>query len=123
MTESEFSRALLKSWRDRGYFVQRVETGQITRGVPDVYVATKQGSTWVELKSIKYNPYDGMQVPWRAGQQGWMIEHYRATGIKCFTIVHCPTRILAIPMVKRFPRNVVMLSDVIVFQSIKEVVL
>jgi hypothetical protein len=123
MTEAEFSKSLLSHWRRLGYFVQRVETGQITRGVPDIFVANKQGSTWVELKSVKWKPYDGMQIPWRAGQQGWMLEYYKSTGRPCFTIVHTASNILVIPMVKRFPRNFVYLYDVKVFTSVREITL
>jgi hypothetical protein len=114
---------LLGHWRSHGYFVQRVETGQISRGVPDVFVANRSGSTWVELKSVRSKPYDSMQIPWRPSQQGWMLEYYKATGRPCFTIVHTASDILVIPMVKRFPRNFLFLYDAQVYHSVKEILL
>jgi len=123
MNEAEFSRSLVKHWRGLGYFVQRVETGQISRGVPDLYVANRAGSTWVELKSVKWNPYDGMQVPWRPGQQGWMLDHYLSTGRPCFTVIKCPNLILALPMIKRFKNNTVSLADVQVYRKLSDLTL
>lgn len=123
MTESEFSKSLLNHWRHLGYFVQRVETGQITRGVPDVFLANKQGDLWIELKSVKFKPYEGMVIPWRPGQQGWMLEYYKSTGRCCFTIVKCANCILVIPMTKRFPKNCVSLCDIRVYKSVTEIIL
>jgi hypothetical protein len=123
VTEAEFSKTLLNHWRRLGYFVQRVETGQITRGVPDVFVANKRGDLWVELKSVKWKPYDGMQVPWRPGQQGWMLEYHKTTGRCCYTIVKCANCILTIPMTKRFIKNEVSLADVQVYHSVTEITL
>jgi hypothetical protein len=123
MNEAEFSKSLLNHWRRLGYFVQRVETGTIARGVPDVFVANRTGDLWVELKSVKWKPYEGMQIPWRPGQQGWMLDYHRSTGRCCYTIVHCPNCILSIKMVKRFPKNFVSLADVQVYHSVSEIML
>jgi hypothetical protein len=103
--------------------VQRIETGSIARGVPDVYVENKNGHAWIELKSVKYSPYDGMVIPWRPGQQGWMLEYYMRTGNTCYTIAKCANSIVTIGMTKRFPKNKVMLCDVTVYKSVREILL
>jgi hypothetical protein len=103
--------------------VQRIETGAIGRGVPDVFVAGRKGDLWVELKSVRTNPYEGMIIPWRAGQQAWMYSYYRATGRHCYTIVKCPRKILAIPMIKIFPRNMLSLADAQAYDTLKELII
>jgi hypothetical protein len=91
--------------------------------VPDIFVATRKGDLWVELKNMKSAPYEGMRIPWRPGQQAWMYSYYLATGRYCYTIAKCYRTYIAIPMVKLFPHNEIRLSDVTVFNSIKDILL
>jgi hypothetical protein len=121
--EAAFSRALVKFWRERGYFVQRVETGGVGRGVPDIFVATKRSDLWVELKSTITSPSDGMVIPWRPGQQAWMYDYFRHTGRCCLTIAQCAGAYLVVPMNKLYPRNKITLADAQVYHAIKEILL
>lgn len=121
--EAEFSKSIVAFWRSRGYFVQLIETGTVNRGVPDIYVASKKGALWVELKRIHHNAYNNMVIPWRPGQQGWMLEHYITVGKACITIACCDDVILVIEMNKRFKKNIVQLSDCKTAYALKELVL
>ena len=121
--EAEFSNQLVTFWRSKHYFVQRVETGRVNRGVPDIYVSNSEVSYWVELKKVHTKAYSGMMIPWRPGQQGWMLEHYIVTKKPCITIVHCEDCILVIPMTKRYTRNIIKLHEIKVVHSISELIL
>jgi Holliday junction resolvase len=120
MTEAEFGRNLTAALRKRGFFVQRIESAVTGRGVPDVFCADKSGTYWLELKTEKWRPHDGMKVHWRPGQQAWMIDYWKATGKPCYTVVKCYDRYLAIPMIKLYEGNKVMMYETRHFFSVGE---
>lgn len=73
--EAHFSKAVVAHLRKSGYFVQRIETGSIGRGVPDIYCVNPLGTPiWLELKRVHTTVHDKKQVkiPWRPGQQAWL---------------------------------------------------
>lgn len=121
--EADFSRQVVSFWRKQNYFVQRVETGSVNRGVPDIYVETKTAHHWVELKKVHTHAYDGMIIPWRPGQQGWMIEYYKLTGNVCITLVHCLDYILIIPMTKIFKGNKIDLCSIKTVSRVSELLI
>lgn len=50
--EARFSKELVKALEGKGCLVLPIETGPTNRGVPDLYVARKGNSLWVELKVV-----------------------------------------------------------------------
>lgn len=73
--EAKFSNALVAHLRKHGWFVQRIETGSIGRGVPDIYAVTPTGTpVWLELKRVhtSLRGKDRVKIPWRPGQQAWL---------------------------------------------------
>lgn len=118
-SEAAFSAALRRSWKAKGYFVQRVESPTTGRGTPDLYVETPDYGYWIELK-VEHVPLlpkavRSVQVHWRPGQQAWMLSKYRASGCTrpCFTFVAFDDCIAAISMTKVFPGNEVQKSDIL----------
>ena len=121
--EAAFSAQVVKQWRAYGYFVQRIESGAIGRGIPDIYVESKKEHYWVELKLVHTYAYNGMCIPWRIGQQSWMLEYFNKTGNVCVTIVHCLDCILIIPMTRHYAQNRIQLADVRIVYSVRELTL
>jgi len=113
--EAHFSRELCKHFTSYGYFVQRIETRETGRGVPDLYIGLPNQQYWIELKRIKENKpkKGGFPVPWRSGQQAWMYKHYRKTRVPCFTFIAFNDCIVAIAHVRMYPHDIVHLNDII----------
>lgn len=87
--EAEFSRRVVDTARKAGWFVQRIETGAIGRGVPDIYAIAPGGkAVWLELKRIHGRLGRTNVIPWRPGQQAWLHEVTRrkqlAFTLACF---------------------------------------
>jgi Holliday junction resolvase len=120
MTEAEFSHEVVSYCRRKGYFVQRIESGTMGKGIPDLFVANKRGQIWFELKSVRYTPHNGMLVPWRPGQQAWMLDYYRRSGLKCYTLIRHPTCYTVIAHDHLFPKGVVYLNDADVYHKLEE---
>ena len=107
--EAAFSRALVASLRRHKWFVQRIESGTTGKGIPDIYAVSPKGQAmWLELKVIPGNNTQILNVPWRPGQQSWMLgaDKYRQ---QCFTIIgfkdsHC---VAVLKCLKPFPNNIV----------------
>lgn len=70
--EAAFSRALVLAMRRKGYFVQRIESAETGRGIPDIYCIIAGHSVWIELKRIHGNIQRFSTIPWRPGQQAWL---------------------------------------------------
>lgn len=90
--EAAFSKAVVSTLRKDGWFVQRVESGETGKGIPDIYAINPQGqSIWIELKrehaSIGAMPLP-VYVHWRPGQQAWLMQvtrlRQRAITLACF---------------------------------------
>lgn len=85
--EAAFSRALTESLRRQKWFVQRIESGTTGRGIPDIYAISPDNiAMWLELKVIPGKQALEFVIPWRPGQQAWMLEVGKR-GQTCFTLV------------------------------------
>lgn len=85
--EAAFSKALCTAMRAKGIFVQRIESGETGKGIPDLFVITKGTPMWIELKRIHGTCSDKrtLEIPWRPGQQAWLndVSH---RGVICLTL-------------------------------------
>lgn len=74
--EAAFSKALVTAMRAKGIFVQRIESGETGKGIPDLFIITKGTPMWIELKRIHDTCSDkkNVTIPWRPGQQAWLTE-------------------------------------------------
>lgn len=72
--EAMFSRAVCEELRKKGYFVQRIESHETGKGIPDIYAISPTGqAVWIELKRAhKNSPVVEDKVQWRPGQQAWL---------------------------------------------------
>lgn len=87
--EAAFSKALVTAMRNKGIFVQRIESGETGKGIPDLFVLTHKVPMWIELKrvhaDIPMTPMGTVTIPWRPGQQAWLSD-VDARGVTCYTI-------------------------------------
>jgi hypothetical protein len=106
--EAAFSKHLCEHLSQCGYLVQRVESHETGRGIPDVYVGVPEHQYWIELKRIKTKKprAGGFLVPWRPGQQRWMYQHYRITKVPCFTFIAFDDCIVALAHTRLFQKNI-----------------
>lgn len=72
--EAAFSKALVTAMRNRGIFVQRIESGATGKGIPDLFIITKGTPIWIELKRVHdtCSNKQVLEIPWRPGQQAWL---------------------------------------------------
>lgn len=86
--EAAFSRALCAAMRAKGIFVQRIESGETGKGIPDLFVITKGTPMWIELKRVHdtCGRKPVLEVPWRPGQQAWLND-VQSRGVTCMTLV------------------------------------
>ena len=90
MTENEVFQKYVKQYWN-GCFIFKVDHSRL----PDVYISSKHGVTWIELKVIKSIPRDGILKPnWRPGQLSWVFEQNRTVGIDNVNLIiyYEPTR-------------------------------
>ena len=84
--EAAFSKALVTAMRNKGIFVQRIESGETGKGIPDLFVITKGTPMWIELKRVHGACHrDYVEIPWRPGQQAWLND-VQSRGVKCATL-------------------------------------
>lgn len=106
--EAAFSKALVTAMRNKGIFVQRIESGETGKGIPDLFVITKGTPMWIELKRIhgtcSNKPY--VEIPWRPGQQAWLYD-VRARGVATMTLACFDDGILRIPHTAIWGKNLV----------------
>lgn len=123
--EAEFSKAVCSTLRKAGWFVQRIESGETGKGIPDIYAITPTGvSVWLELKrehcEIGNVPYP-VCIHWRPGQQSWLHEivmrKQHAFTLACFDDV-----ILQIPHYKVHKDNKVLPEQCVCLKSLQELV-
>ena len=108
--EAEFSKAVVGTLRRRGWFVQRIESGETGKGIPDIYAISPTGyAIWIELKREKCclgNSSLPVYIHWRPGQQAWLREvvkrQQHAVTLACFDDV-----ILQIPHTDVYKDNLV----------------
>ena len=106
--EAAFSKALCTMLRRHGWFVQRIETGTTGRGVPDIYsVSPERIPVWLELKRVHaiVHSRDTITVPWREGQQAWLMNIVKQYDQLAYTLVCCDNVILRITHNKIYPEN------------------
>ena len=84
--EAAFSKALVTAMRAKGIFVQRIESGETGKGIPDLFVITHGIPMWIELKRVHGACHRTVvEIPWRPGQQAWLNDVTKR-GVTCFTI-------------------------------------
>ncbi len=85
--EAAFSKALCTAMRAKGIFVQRIESGETGKGIPDLFVITKGVPMWIELKRIHgtCSNKQFLEIPWRPGQQAWLND-VQSRGVTCMTL-------------------------------------
>jgi hypothetical protein len=113
--------------REQNYFVQRIESGTTSRGIPDIYLGTPLGDTWLELKNNpKHNwnfaPDAGVTVPWRPGQQAWALRYYQVRRKCVYTLYAFNDVIVAIPMWRVYRKNWVPPRQFGVYNSVHDLV-
>lgn len=106
--EAAFSKALCTAMRAKGIFVQRIESGETGKGIPDLFVITKGVPMWIELKRVhgRIPAHDSLTVniPWRPGQQAWLHE-VRTRGVTTMTLACFDNGILQIMHERIYPEN------------------
>lgn len=120
--EAAFSKVLVTSMRNHGWFVQRIESGETGKGIPDIYAVSPRGVPyWLELKrvhkSIGTSTY--AEIPWRPGQQSWLIAVTQRSQ-NCRTLACFDDGILEIPHDVIWPKNLVLVEKCRYYKSIKE---
>lgn len=105
--EAAFSKALCTAMRAKGIFVQRIESGETGKGIPDLFVITKGVPMWIELKRVHGACHrDYVEIPWRPGQQAWLNDVTKR-GMTCMTLACFDDGILMIDHHKIWIRNLV----------------
>ena len=130
-SEGAFCQALLRSWKNRnlGYKITRIESPTTEKGIPDLFVETRDYSYWIELKREWTNFWSSsplLDIGWREGQQTWMLEKYIASGRQrpCYTFAAFNDIIIGIPMIKRYPGDKIKRSDALFkWHSVGEIIL
>lgn len=109
--EAAFSKALVTAMRNKGIFVQRIESGETGKGIPDLFVITQKVPMWIELKRVhdicSHKRY--VEIPWRPGQQAWLYD-VRARGVSTMTLACFDDGILRIPHTAIWGKNLVPVS-------------
>lgn len=119
--EAAFSKALCTAMRAKGIFVQRIESGETGKGIPDLFVITKGTPMWIELKRV-HSTCSGkayVEVPWRPGQQAWLND-VQKRGMLTITLACFDDEILMIYHKGIWNKNLVPLQLCKHFGSIKE---
>lgn len=75
--EAAFSRSLVSAMRNKGIFVQRIESGETGKGIPDIYAIVGTQAIWIELKRVHHSIHAWEKIPWRPGQQAWLHEVWK----------------------------------------------
>lgn len=85
--EAAFSKALVTAMRAKGIFVQRIESGETGKGIPDLFIITKGVPMWIELKRVHSTCSNKqyVEIPWRPGQQAWL-NSVSKRGVMCCTL-------------------------------------
>lgn len=120
--EAAFSKVLVTSMRNHGWFVQRIESGETGKGIPDIYAVSVRGAAyWLELKRVhkSIGHETALEIPWRPGQQSWL-NAVTMRKQQCRTLACFDDGILEIPHDVIWPKNLVLVEKCRYYKSIKE---
>lgn len=118
--EAAFSKALVTAMRNKGIFVQRIESGETGKGIPDLFVITKGTPMWIELKRV-HGTCSGrfaVEIPWRPGQQAWLND-VQSRGVTCMTLACFDDGIIKIGHERIYPKNIVGSVDTQYYPNIR----
>ena len=118
--EAAFSKALCTAMRAKGIFVQRIESGETGKGIPDLFVITKGVPMWIELKRV-HGTCSGkfaVEIPWRQGQQAWLNDVTHRCMI-CYTIACFDDGIVKIKHDRIYNKNLVGTCDMQYYKDIR----
>lgn len=118
--EAAFSKALVTAMRNKGIFVQRIESGETGKGIPDLFVITRGVPMWIELKRVHDTCSDKQYftIPWRPGQQAWLHDvTYR--GVVCMTLACYDDGIIKITHWDLYTANMVCKELVTYYKDIR----
>ena len=122
-SEATFSRALVKELRKKGCFVQRIESHETGRGIPDIYSVTIRGvPMWLELKRIKRKIAHSNIITWRPGQQAWLWEVSRRYKQQAYTVVAFDDCYAIIDNSKLYKDNIVKKSEMELYGRLGDMV-
>ena len=114
MIEKDFVnkiRGKLKKENSRSYCI---ETGTTIVGFPDLFVMTGLDDYLIEVKITNKKLSAEMVIPWRPGQQAWMLEYYlrhkRCKNAWTF-VMTADKHYIFIPMIKIYNDNKIDLGD------------
>lgn len=120
--EAAFSKALVTALRNKGWFVQRIESGETGKGIADIYTVSPTGvAIWLELKRVHMNipsKINFVDIPWRPGQQAWLsvLHTYKQ---KVFTLACFDNGILRIPHHTVWQQNLVLIDECTYYKDIR----
>ena len=120
--EAAFSKALVTALRNKGWFVQRIESGETGKGIADIYTVSPTGvAMWLELKRVHMNipsKINFVDIPWRPGQQAWLsvLHTYKQ---KVFTLACFDNGILRIPHHTVWRQNLVLIDECTYYKDIR----
>ena len=120
--EAAFSKALVTALRTKGWFVQRIESGETGKGIADIYTVSPTGvAMWLELKRVHMNipsKINFVDIPWRPGQQAWLsvLHTYKQ---KVFTLACFDNGILRIPHHTVWQQNLVLIDECTYYKDIR----
>ncbi len=123
--EAAFSKALVTALRNKGWFVQRIESGETGKGIADIYTVSPTGvAMWLELKRVHMNipsKINFVDIPWRPGQQAWLsvLHTYKQ---KVFTLACFDNGILRIPHHTVWQQNLVLIDECTYYKDIRSLV-
>lgn len=123
--EAAFSKALVTALRNKGWFVQRIESGETGKGIADIYTVSPTGvAMWLELKRVHMNipsKINFVDIPWRPGQQAWLSVLYTYKQ-KVFTLACFDNGILRIPHHTVWQQNLVLIDECAYFKDVRSLV-
>lgn len=122
--EAAFSKAFVTAMRNKCWFVQRIESGETGKGIPDIFaISPTRVSMWIELKRehTMCSGKSAVEIHWRPGQQAWLT-NVNHRGMLTFTIACFDDGILQIPHTHVYTQNLVPCghAGVVFYKSMKE---
>lgn len=125
-SEATFSKALMSALKRSigAKVLLRIETGETSAGIPDVYCCSKLVHCWLELKNMStaHINQKNWTIRWRKGQQAFALMFHQTTGNQVLTVVALNQGFLLIPMHKLYMKNIVSVDDVLRVTTLKELV-
>lgn len=122
--EAAFSKAFVTAMRNKGWFIQRIESGETGKGIPDIFaISPTRIPMWIELKRehTTCSGKSAVEIHWRPGQQAWLTDVDRR-GMLTFTIACFDDGILQISHNHIYTQNLVPAGygEVVFYKSMKE---